>query len=278
MNASSNLTLPKHVTRRYDPIGECIYCSSRDLLTNEHIIPFAAGGRWELPASSCKECAAITGAIEGEVLRTIIGPLRMLYDMPSRRKKERPKHLPLKVKYPTSTDWETAYVDRSICPFLVSLPIYPLPDAITGEVSEGERGAASGSFWIRGAAFWRNKDAHLQWLCEALGAVSVMPTATVNTEPFCLMLAKIAHSFAVAELGLHGFRPFLTEMIRNRDTSNRAHVIGGGQGNEAASAKLHDLEIDSTIDANPGLVVVRVRVLGVLETPTYHVVAGLRST
>lgn len=101
-----------------------------------------------MPAASCKRCATITGAFEGEVMRTIIGPLRMLYDLPTRRKKDRPDHLPLKVKYPSSTDWETAYVDRGICPFLVGLPLYPLPDAVTGLVSDGDRSAATKSIWI----------------------------------------------------------------------------------------------------------------------------------
>ena len=67
----------------------------------------------------------MTGAIEGEFSRTILGPLRMLYNLPTRRPKDRPKHLPLKVKYSTSTDWEIAYVDLvafarfwSVCRFI----------------------------------------------------------------------------------------------------------------------------------------------------------------
>lgn len=278
MNAPRKFILPKHDAWRYEPVGTCIYCGSRDDLTDEHIIPFAAGGRWILPAASCKKCAAITGAFEGEVSRTIIGPLRMLYNMPTRRKKDRPKHLPLKVKYPSSTDWEVANVDRSICPFLVGLPLYPMPDAVTGVVSEGDQGPGTANIWIRGAAFWRNKDEHLQWLCNELGAVEVMPEARVHTEPFCLMLAKIAHSFAVAELGLDTFSPFLTEMIRTRDLSNRAHVIGGGRGNETASSELHNLELDSGIGIYSDVIVARVRILGVLETPTYYVAVGIRNT
>ena len=207
-------------------------------------------------------------------MRTIIGPLRMLYDLPTRRKKDRPKHLPLKVKYSSSTDWEVAYVDRSICPFLVGLPIYPMPDAITGNTSTSELGAATSNMWIRGAAFWRNKDEHLQWLCDALGAVEVMPTATMHAEPFCLMLAKVAHSFAVAELGVGTFTPFLRGMILNRELFGRAYVIGGGAGNEAASNNIHDLEFDNSVCPYPELVTVRLRILGILEAPTFYVVVG----
>lgn len=277
MNTKTNPLLPEHERKRYEPVGECIYCGAQEDLTNEHIIPFAAGGRFELPAASCKVCAAITGAFEGDVMRTMLGPLRMLYNMPSRRKKGRPKKLPLKVKYSTSTDWEIAHVDRSICPFLVGLPLYPMPEAITGITLDGDRGASTSNIWIRGAGFWRNKEDHLQWICNMLGAKEVMPTATVHTETFCLMLAKIAHSFVVAEVGLRRFRPFLNEIIRFRDLSNRAYVIGGGKGDELASEKLHELSLEAPNKSNPDLIVVRIRVLAAFGTPTYFVAAGFRS-
>ncbi|HRJ64907.1 MAG TPA: hypothetical protein PLR59_11235, partial [Brevundimonas sp.] len=73
----------------------------------------------------------------------------MLYDMPTRRQKDRPKHLELKVKYPHSTDWEIAYVDRAICPFLIGMPLYPLPDRLTGQTASAERGDGCSQMWIR---------------------------------------------------------------------------------------------------------------------------------
>ncbi|MEC5383350.1 hypothetical protein VSX64_21365 [Aurantimonas sp. C2-6-R+9] len=200
----------------------------------------------------------------------------MLYNMPTRRPNERPAHLPLKVKYSTSQEWEIAYVDRSICPFLVGLPLYPMPDALTGIVTSGNRNAATSTMWVRGAGLWQDRNAQLQWLCEALGASDVMPTATLHTEPFCLTLAKIAHSFAVAELGIGAFDPFLTGMIRQRDLSSRAEFIGGGHGNEMPSDHLHVLEFDTNVCTNPNVIAVRIRLLGILGTPTYYVAAGRR--
>ena len=200
----------------------------------------------------------------------------MLYDMPTRRPKDRPAHLPLKVKYPESTDWEIAHVDRSICPFLITLPLYPLPDALTGATGTEDRSAATRQFWIRGGGFGPDRDAHLQWLCEALGAVQVMPTATLNIEPFCLTIAKVAHSFAIAELGSHAFEPFLGDVIRTKDVSNRAEFMGGGEGNEPPSANLHDVEIATDIGTDPSIVTVRVRLFAVLGTPTYYVTVGRR--
>lgn len=276
MKGALSGTLPKQEPKRYNAVGVCMYCGSQEHLTTEHIIPLSAGGRWILPGASCRTCAKLTSAFEGEFARTVLGPLRMLYDLPTRRPKERPKHLPLKVKYPSSTDWEIAYVDRSVCPFLVGLPIYPMPDALTGVKSEGTGSAAAAQFWIRGAGFRRNRDEHLQWLCDALGAVEIMPIATVTTEAVCLTVAKTAHAYAVAELGLVAFEPFLTEMILRRDFSGRAIVLGGGRGDEPASRDLHDLAFAPEASIDPAIIAVRVRILGVLETPTYHVAVGRR--
>ena len=276
MNGPTRPKLPTQPTRQYPAVGACIYCGAIDGLTKEHIVPYSAGGNWTLPKASCRDCAKITGAFEGEFSRTILGPLRMLYDMPTRRPKDRPAHLPLKVKYPESTDWEIAHVDRSICPFLITLPLYPLPDALTGATGTEDRSAATRQFWIRGGGFGPDRDAHLQWLCEALGAVQVMPTATLNIEPFCLTIAKVAHSFAIAELGSHAFEPFLGDVIRTKDVSNRAEFMGGGEGNEPPSANLHDVEIATDIGTDPSIVTVRVRLFAVLGTPTYYVTVGRR--
>ena len=241
MPPATRPALPTHPSKRYPAVGRCIYCGSAAGLTEEHIVPYALGGRWVLPESSCKACSKITGKFEGQLCRTILGPLRMLFNMPTRRPKERPRHLPLKVKYPTSTDWDIAYVHRDVCPFLIGLPLYPTPDALTGQVTQENRTAATSQIWLRGGGFWNDRDKHLQWLCEMLGAVQVMPEAHIPVEPFCLTLLRIAHAFSVAELGLNGFKPFLTEMIRERDLSNRAQVLGGGAGNERPGDVLHEV-------------------------------------
>lgn len=266
------MILPSHSTKRYNPVGVCIYCGSKENLTKEHIVPYSAGGRWILPSSSCKPCARITGKFEGEFSRTVLGPLRMLFNLPTRRPNERPRHLPLKVKYANSVDWEIIHVDRSICPFLVVLPLYPSPNpALAPETNKN--GAATTKFWIRGGGFRENRDEHLEMLCRLAGASQVMPDGTVNANVVCRTLAKIAHSFTVAELGIDGFQPLLCTLIRTENQSECPLYIGGGGSNEAPSTNLHDVAF--TRDSATGdYVSVDVRFLGVLGTPTYSVVVG----
>ncbi len=76
----------------FGPVNRCIYCGADDCrLTDEHIVPFGLGGTAVLKKASCIPCGVITGKFEGVVQRGIFGDYRILRDMPTRNKKERPK-------------------------------------------------------------------------------------------------------------------------------------------------------------------------------------------
>jgi HNH endonuclease len=81
----------------FPPVGRCIYCgTSTGELTDEHIIPLALGGNMVLPQASCRDCAKITGQIEGfnlEARRGIFGPLRLRLKLPTRHPKKRPENV-----------------------------------------------------------------------------------------------------------------------------------------------------------------------------------------
>jgi hypothetical protein len=132
--------LPPHSSRKYLPANRCIYSGGAENLTDEHIIPSGLGGRWILPKGSCRPCAVITGRFEGAVLRTMLGPLRLHYTFPSRRKKQQPEKLPLKVKITPDADFSFIDVAQEIYPFLIAFPNLNMPDELTGKYTEGERG------------------------------------------------------------------------------------------------------------------------------------------
>ncbi len=269
-------SLPVHPNKKYNPVGKCIYCGAKGNLNDEHIIPLGLGGRWILPDSSCAECAAITAKFEGVCLRTIFGPLRLYYDLPSRRRKSRPKTLPLKIKQALNLDWENLEVDQNIYPFLVLFPYYLMPDELSGFTAMGRRDSSAKHFWIRGASFRHGFNVHMEQVAHELGVAAIQPTANFSTPEFCLMLAKIAHSYSIAEIGTDSFSPFLTSMILNIDTSNRAQYIGGLRSSEPRSANLHEISFNSHTCSRPDIVAVRVRLLATLETPTYFIAVGRR--
>jgi hypothetical protein len=147
---------------------------------------------------------------------------------------------------------------------------------LSGYTTTGSRGPATGDFWIRGASASQGFFEHPNDLIAKLGVHAVYPVANATVEDFCLMLAKIAHSFAVAEVGSGQFEPLLLPLLLKRDLSNRADLIGGLRYDEPSSQELHEISLDDHTCNRPDLVAVRIRLLSKLGTPTYYVVAGRR--
>jgi hypothetical protein len=79
----------------FAPVGECIYCGSKDKLTNEHIIAYSLNGTEVLPLASCRKCAAITSQLERIFARGPAWPMRAAFGFKSYRKKKYPTSLPL---------------------------------------------------------------------------------------------------------------------------------------------------------------------------------------
>ena len=104
-----------------------------------------------------------------------------------------------------------------------------------------------------------------------------MPEGDARVEEFCLMLAKIAHSYTVAEMGFGKFKPLLLNSILHRDLSQRADFIGSLDYDEAPSKSIHEITLCGGPLNRPDLIVVRIRLLAKLGTPTYYVVAGYYS-
>ena len=273
--------LPLQDDRAYSPVGSCIYCGRKTELSTEHIIPYGLGGRWIIPESSCLPCAKKTGAFEGTCQRSILGPLRMHYNLPTRRPQERPSTLPLKVKLKPDGAWTTIQVDRDICPFLVLFPILDLPEEITDSRTRVSKGATARTFWIRAASFSDGISpgdpmTYLGELCKKLGISSVEPTAAFRVPEFFRMLAKIAHAFSVAELGGASFRSFLVPSILENKLDDSARYIGGMTANSHPSTLLHQVsQLHCT--EKPELVIVGIQLFAPLGTPTYVVVVGSRT-
>jgi hypothetical protein len=266
--------LPPQSYRKYPPANRCIYCGGAENLTDEHIIPSGLGGRWILPKASCRPCAVITGRFEGAVLRTMLGPLRLYYAFPSRRKKQRPEKLPLKVKITPDADFSFIDVAQEIYPFLIAFPNLNMPDELTGRRTEGERGAKVSELWLRAASFRDGIMPHLETLARYLQVAHIEPQAHFVAPPFFQTLAKIAHAFAAAEIGLGGFEPFLLPMILREETSDSVQYLGGFPTTEPAGRELHELSRVPCEGSKGNILAVRIRLLSLLGTPTYFVAAG----
>jgi hypothetical protein len=90
------------------------------------------------------------------------------------------------------------------------------------------------------------------------------------------MLAKIAHSFAIAELGLDGFKPFLQQVILGTDIGHLGHYVGGTKEVPPASANVYDIRL-TTIQSKScrEYLMAIVRLLSDVQgMPEYWVVVG----
>lgn len=97
--------------------------------------------------------------------------------------------------------------------------------------------------------------------------------APLNPEAYARMLAKIAHSYAVAELGEPAFRPKLRRFIRGRPLK-ALQWIGGDTVIPKAEHRLHDIQWGIEVAGGVNYVVVSLRLFSFIGSPQYHIVVG----
>lgn len=262
--------LPSQVAHTYKAVGSCIYCGSIHQLSDEHIIPLGLGGRLVLPEASCSICSAKTSKLERTCLRTMYGPLRMLYGLPTRRKNRRPETLQLKVRRTEVSDWEYVHVAQERYPFLITFPYFEAPGALTVIEESAAAGPVTQRLWIRGASPYNDFQELLRSLAEELGVHSLMPESKAEVSAFCSLLAKIALSYAVAEKGIAVARSKLASIALGENMANCMHYIGSVEKDEPQSDSLHELSLGHHTRSDS--IIVRLRLLAKLGTPTYFVV------
>lgn len=261
--------LPEQAQRRYQPVGFCIYCEATDCLTDEHIVPLGFGGRLLLPKASCRRCNEWTSKAERACLRTMYGPLRLLYGLPSRRLTDRPEALPLNVKRTPTSGWELVAVPQEKYPFLVLFPKMEKPGCITGADMSAAGCAVASKFWIRGASPSYEFKSLLDRLVREMSVYAVMPEARHDVPAFCHVLSKIAFAYAVAELGFQVAKSPVSRFATDGDLTHCRYFLGGDGEQQPPSSMLHKLSIHF-LPSYPRPVV-RLRLLAKLGTPSYLV-------
>jgi hypothetical protein len=187
--------------KTYPPVGRCVYCRSTDgPLSREHIIARGLGGRLVLPEASCETCREITSKIERTCLRAILGNVRVHLAYPTGHPKERPQELRLEAIVAGKV--EVQY--RPVNEHPAAIFLFAFDDARILRGHHAEFGEFIASPWIR----YVNVDPERE---RRLGVDGMR--VGFHPAPFARMLAKIAHCYAVAELGLDGLNPLLPDLI-----------------------------------------------------------------
>jgi hypothetical protein len=191
----------------YPAPGRCIYCGDdKSDLDEEHIISFALDGEHAIPAASCRECAKFTCRAEGICLGNMFKAARTRLKLSSRRR--RPKTLP--VRYVTVDGRaRTVHVPPLDHPTVIFIGATP-PPRLLREIFPWWNFEMH-QMWVHGDSDTLTK--HLPRTNERL------ELAHFNELAFARMMAKIGHCFAVAILGIDGFKPALTDLILNEQTN-----------------------------------------------------------
>src|SRR5215218_10379403 len=174
-------------------VGQRIYCGTTSgKLTTEHIIPLGLNGPWKLAEASCGGCADVTSAFEMAVLRKTFGTTRTALDFPSRRKKERPKELPLSIEREGQA--ETVSLPVTDYPATIGMPHFAAPAYFDGRHDHRLRTVGFTGVQVGGPS--------IEDIGGSLSAQRVSFTATFQpVGAFARLLAKIAYGCAVAAVG-----------------------------------------------------------------------------
>lgn len=190
-------------------------------------------------------------------MRAMFRDLRAKHDFPTRNPHKRPKKTRLTVRHRDGTTEK------------IEIPHAEFPVAAFGFLLQ-EAGILRGiepSHQLEVLKFWVQPDAHF----EKYHGIRV---AEIRPGPFGRMVAKIAHSFCVANLGLDAFRPLLLDCILNDDGYPFHYVGGPGDAPAADNGGLHVMRLYCEKRNGIDYLMCEVRLFCCLGAPTYFVVVG----
>jgi hypothetical protein len=179
-----------------------------------------------------------------------------------------PDEFPVILTYADGRE-ERVMAPADMHPSALILPRFELPGLLSGREPDG-------NFRFQYTMWMRESDAFDEFK-RSHGAVSAEVEVSIKPQQLSRVLAKIAHSFAVAQLGLEGFTPLLLDLIHTRVVANAPELVGSDPNTPPpATGVMHQL----SIVPHERFVVVRIRLFasssidGDHAMPVYIVVAG----
>ena len=266
--------MPAAELKVYQPVWRCIYCGDNTnprKLQKEHIVPLSFGGNLVLPKASCRKCGSKTREFEEYCARTIYGKLRIKRGLPTRHPDQRPTHLPLDIKFRNKIERRNLPVaDYPDIP--IQFPIFQPPGIVRGV----KRSDTFEKVLLKILAP-RYPDLHKNYQrIKPPDAIAFRQQINFRIFPFARLLAKIAHSYAVAELGTEAFSPLLPKLILGED--NTLPYFVGSAPNQGAVTYgpnvIHNLNVCTRTIRDRTYVSVLVHLFPHFMFPEYEVITG----
>jgi HNH endonuclease len=256
----------------YPSSARCIYCREQFApadLHDEHIIPFALNGRWVLKQATCVPCRALTSdTYENRGLQTVYLLPRLMLEF-KRRKKKTKKKLPPMFGQPTAHLANVDHLDAlelelSQYPRIMTLPNFRPP----GKLINVNRTPGNLEYQQ-----WSYNFSHIVKLPQSPVDSKIQSLRQLfDINATGLMVAKIAYCFAVAELGLRGFRgDEIRQLICNEKDNEVYNFFGGSLNDERLTNRhLHGLAFRE----RAGFLTVIVHLFSSFGAPPYEVVVA----
>jgi hypothetical protein len=242
----------------YPKVNVCIYCGKMPShLTKEHIIGKAIGGTITLAKSSCVPCREITRELERSCFRDMMRYFRLKSGFRSSHPKKGKVKIPARIGEDPPVILELA---RHELPGVACLFKTPPPTMFFGDWPRPES-----------VTLWQFVS-DMKWPTN-----TVFSSGRLHCKTYYRMLAKVAHSYAVAELGLGNFNPFLQSTIRYHEPDPFRYIgcIGQtGKRNYPKEKCLHRLNFECWETKDGLFMVLRMRLLAYIGAPEYHAVVG----
>jgi len=226
-----NLDLSKNEQIKFLPPRRCIFCGdSKSKLNDEHIIPYAlAANSLVFPEATCASCeGTINRDFEAFCLSKSWGTFRQRMQSPTRGRSKSKTHTRVTCRlFDEMNGYTEVAKDLPISSLPLSLPswIFPPPGIIVGRAPSSQ---IEGSVWIG------CDEHHLEPIIDLFRAETnhegplAITIGDLDPRRLSRFLAKTAHAYASAVLGIDNFKPLLLDFILGRD-DRYCHFVGGEQ-------------------------------------------------
>jgi HNH endonuclease len=259
----------------------CIYCNERPPppLTVEHIIPESLGGMLTIEGASCAQCSGQTHAFEGHACRAVL-PVRRQMGFPRKQRGAKDRIRRKAERFVLMLDRNRVKVPIDDFPALLMSLVFPFPGILLGQQPDDKplSGGVYSAELMEGFGEKLNR-IKAKYRANSVGIMGIEPTGRGAEDDYGRMLAKIAHSYAAAELGCGNFDPFLVHVIRGVKPYYLPYFIGSISdfgGSKALSDDLHEISLDHNFPSAEPYIIVRLRLFANRNTPTHLIVVGRR--
>jgi hypothetical protein len=249
----------------FESKGACIYCgASGDVqLTDEHIVPYSLGGSHVLRKGSCLRCADITKKFEQRVARDLWGDARTSFNAPTRRKRERAKHIVIR-----DPDDRTKRLTIPASEYPAGLIFYKMSKA--GLLMGLPETLDISSMWQMVAI---DDDERRRKFLERHPGKLVIKFRHVP-DAFGRLLAKIGYGQILTTLDPGDFRPICLPYITGEKT-NLSYVVGGSlEEQQPERENGYSLSTAGFGTLDKLMLVALIRLYANTHSPAYHVVVG----